>query len=151
MYSHNDLRKAVSVDVQNSNNVLNKYSSGDAGHDPIYIVRLAEMYLISAEGQGFPKGVERLNELRRFRGIDNVYPTSQEEFIDAVLEERRLEFFGEGFRWFDLVRTGRYGQTVGVDHKYTVLPIPSRELILNKHLVQHPLWKGVEIKEEEQS
>lgn len=145
MYSYEDSRRTVSVDVQVSNNVLNKYCGGDAGHDPIYIVRLAEMYLISAECQGFPDGLERLNSLRRFRGLGDVQPASQEEFIDAVLEERRLELFGEGFRWFDLVRTGRYEKTVGVDTRFTVLPIPSRELILNKLLVQHPLWEGADI------
>lgn len=67
-------------------------------------------------------------------------PSTEDAFLDAVLKERRLELFGEGFRWFDLVRTGKYEQMVGVDHKYTVLPIPSRELTLNKLLKQHPLW-----------
>ena len=113
---------------------------GDAGHDPIYITRLAEMYLISAESKGLALGIDRLNELRRFRGLPDVHPATEEAFLDAVLNERRLELFGEGFRWFDLVRTGKYEQTVGVDAKYTVQPIPSRELTLNKLLKQHPLW-----------
>lgn len=140
MYGPTDTRKAVSVDFQGSNPVLNKYCGGDAGRDPLYIVRLAEMYLISSEGQGYPDGLARLNELRVHRGLSPAAPASQEEFIDAVLEERRLELFGEGFRWFDLVRTGRYEETVGVDSRYTVLPIPARELTLNKKLKQHPLW-----------
>lgn len=143
MFSYSDKRRSVSVDVQNSNNVLNKYCCGDAGHDPIYIVRLGEMYLISAEGKGLAGGgLERLNELRRFRGLGDAAPTTEEEFLDAVLEERRMELFGEGFRWFDLVRTGKYEATVGVESKYTVMPVPSRELILNKLLEQHPLWKS---------
>lgn len=140
MYGPDDSRKSVSVDYQGSNPVLNKYCSGDAGHDPLYIVRLAEMYLISAEGQGYPEGLGRLNELRVHRGLSPAAPASEEEFLDAVLDERRLELFGEGFRWFDLVRTGRYEKTVSVDSRYTVLPIPARELTLNKRLKQHPLW-----------
>jgi hypothetical protein len=140
MYLYTDNRRACSVDVQGSNNVLNKYPSGDAGQDPIYITRLAEMYLISAEGQGLANGLHRLNELREFRGLTDVHPATEDEFIDAILNERRLEFFGEGFRWFDLVRTGRYESTVGVAKKYTVMPIPSRELTLNKKLKQNPLW-----------
>ena len=140
MFEHIDKRRTVSVDIQGSNNVVNKYCKGDAGHDPIYITRLAEMYLISAEGKGLARGIDRLNELRRFRGLGDVAPSTEDAFLDAVLKERRLELFGEGFRWFDLVRTGKYEQMVGVDHKYTVLPIPSRELTLNKLLKQHPLW-----------
>lgn len=140
MYSHQDRRRSISVDIQGSNNVLNKYCSGDAGLDPLYIIRLSEMYLISAEGRGLSGGLDRLNELRAFRGLPAVHPESEEDFLDAVLEERRLELFGEGFRWFDLVRTGRYEDTVGLDARYTVLPIPSRELTLNKKLKQHPLW-----------
>ena len=140
MYGPDDSRKSVSVDYQGSNPVLNKYCSGDAGHDPLYIVRLAEMYLISAEGQGYPEGLGRLNELRVHRGLSPAAPASEEEFLDAVLDERRLELFGEGFRWFDLVRTGRYEKTVSVDSRDTVLPIPARELTLNKRLKQHPLW-----------
>ncbi|MBP5637068.1 MAG: RagB/SusD family nutrient uptake outer membrane protein [Bacteroidales bacterium] len=140
MFQHIDKRRTVSVDIQGSNNVVNKYCQGDAGHDPIYITRLAEMYLISAECKGLALGIDRLNELRRFRGLPNVAPATEAAFQDAVLNERRLELFGEGFRWFDLVRTGKYEQVVGVDTKFTVFPIPSRELTLNKLLKQNPLW-----------
>ena len=142
MYQESDKRKDISIGYQGSNPVLNKYSSGDAGRDPIYIVRLSEMYLISAECLGLHDGLNRLNELRQFRGIDKLNPSNEEEFLDAILNERRLEFFGEGFRWFDLVRCGKYESTVGVDSKYTILPIPARELSLNSNLRQHPLWQA---------
>lgn len=142
MYSDNDLRKDISVSYQGTNPVLNKYCSGDAGQDPIYIVRLAEMYLISAECQGLENGLDRLNELRRYRGLENVNPSDEEAFLDAILQERRLELFGEGFRWYDLVRSGKFQSVVGVDEKYTILPIPARELSLNKNLHQHPLWQA---------
>ena len=100
------------------------------------------MYLISAECLGLHDGLNRLNELRQFRGIDRLNPSNEEEFLDAILNERRLEFFGEGFRWFDLIRCGKYESTVGVDSKYTILPIPARELSLNSNLRQHPLWQA---------
>ena len=142
MYQESDKRKDISIGYQGNNPVLNKYSSGDAGRDPIYIIRLSEMYLISAECMGLHDGLNRLNELRQFRGIDRLNPSNEEEFLDAILNERRLEFFGEGFRWFDLVRCGKYESTVGVDSKYTILPIPARELSLNSNLRQHPLWQA---------
>ena len=150
MFQHIDKRRTVSVDIQGSNNVVNKYCMGDAGHDPIYITRLAEMYLISAEGKGLALGIDRLNELRRFRGLPDVSPANEDAFLDAVLNERRLELFGEGFRWFDLVRTGKYEKVVGVDHKYSVQPIPSRELTLNKLLKQNPLWVATPNNNEEE-
>ena len=142
MFVHYDKRTPYSVSIQGSNNVVNKYYQGDAGQDPIYITLLGEMYLISAEGQGLARGIDRLNQLRRFRGLEDVHPGSESSFLNAVLNERRLELFGEGFRWYDLVRTGKFESTVGVETKYTVLPIPSRELTLNKALEQHPLWKA---------
>ncbi len=142
MYSETDSRKEISIAMQGNNEVMNKYCGGDAGTDPIYIVRLAEMYLISAECQGLEKGLQRLNELRIFRGLEPVYPSDEEEFLDTILHERRLELFGEGFRWYDLVRTGRYEEAAGVGKKYTVLPVPARELSLNGNLRQHPLWSS---------
>ena len=142
MYVEGDLRKDISVAYQGNNPVLNKFCAGDAGRDPIYIVRLAEMYLISAECQGLEKGLDRLNELRVFRGLDTLNPSDEDAFLDAVLEERRLELFGEGFRWFDLVRCGKYESMVGVDEKYSVLPIPAREISLNDNLHQHLLWQA---------
>ena len=33
---------------------------------------------------------------------------SVEELVDYILEEKRIEMVGEGKRWFDLVRTGRW-------------------------------------------
>ena len=101
MFVHYDKRTPYSVDIQGSNNVVNKYYQGDAGQDPIYITRLAEMYLISAEAKGLARGIDRLNDLRRFRGLQDVHPGNESAFLDAVLKERRLELFGEGFRWYD--------------------------------------------------
>ena len=141
MFVPNDDRTECSVDMQGTNKVVNKYCSGEAGRDPIYIARLAEMYLISAECNGLSKGgLNRLNELRSFRGLQSVSPATEEAFLDAVLNERRLELFGEGFRWFDLVRTGKLESTVNLDRKYTKFPIPTRDLKLNSLLVQNPLW-----------
>lgn len=145
MFVPNDERTAYSVDMQGTNNVVNKYCSGEAGTDPLYITRLGEMYLISAECNGLAKGgLQRLNELRTFRGLPAVSPATDEAFLDAVLNERRLELFGEGFRWFDLVRTGRLETTVSLAEKYTRFPIPTRDLGLNPLLEQNPLWKSSE-------
>ena len=142
MFIPNDSRTGCSVDMQGTNNVVNKYCSGEAGRDPIYVTRLAEMYLISAECNGLAKGgLNRLNELRSFRGLPAVSPATEEASLDAVLNERRLELFGEGFRWFDLVRTGKLESTVDLEKKYTRFPVPTRDIKLNSLLKQNPMWE----------
>ena len=144
LFTDNDKRKSISITVDGSETVLNKYINKSSS-DPIIISRLAEMYLISAEGKGLVGGgLSRLNELRRARGLQDLSPApkNEEEFIDAILAERRLEVLGEGFRWYDLVRTGRYMKTTGLPEKYTVFPIPQRQLDLNTvNLQQNELWK----------
>ena len=60
----------------------------------------------------------------------------------VVLDGETFELFGEGFRWFDLVRTGRLGETMPLEEKYTRFPIPARDLGLNQLLEQNPLWKA---------
>lgn len=140
LFTSRDKRTGVSIANQESNIVLNKYDSSNSSTDPIIVIRLAEMYLISAEAQGLEKGLPRLNELRAKRGIGPVDPQTEAEFIDAVLAERRMELLGEGFRWFDLVRLGKLCQTVGVAEKYNRMPIPDRELGLNPLLEQNSHW-----------
>lgn len=138
-----DKRRDVTIGREGNQDILFKYLNKNTS-DPIIVFRLAEMYLISAEGKGIAGGgLQRLNELRAFRGLPAVTPApaTEEEFVDAVLAERRLEFLGEGFRWFDLVRTGRYEAATGLETKYTVFPIPLRELELNENLEQNELWK----------
>ena len=36
--------------------------------------------------------------------------------IDFILDERSREFWGEGYRWFDLVRTQKWGERAGTYH-----------------------------------
>lgn len=144
MFDPGDKRKNISISVQATNNVLNKYSSGETGTDLIIITRLAEMYLISAEAQGLVNGLSRLNELRAFRGLGPVNPANETEFMDAILRERNFEFLGEGFRWFDLVRTGRMETELNMDSKFNKLPVPSKELELNELMEQNDYWKSAE-------
>jgi hypothetical protein len=142
MYAMEDLRKDISVAQQGSNDVINKYPGGELSSDPLPIVRLAEMYLISAECYGrSSNGLARLNELREKRGLLALpMPADDEAFLSAVLEERRKEFLAENHRWFDLVRTKRFESTLSLEHKYSRFPIPSREISLNDLLHQNSWW-----------
>ena len=142
MYATEDLRKDISVALQGSNNVINKYPGGELNSDPLPIVRLAEMYFISAECYGRSlNSLNRLNELREKRGLLALpMPADDEAFLSAVLEERRLELLAENHRWFDLVRTKRFESALSLEHKYNRFPIPSREISLNGLLRQNSWW-----------
>ena len=140
MFEPDDKRTAISIDMQETNEVINKYPGGEVTTDPIIITRLGEMYLISAEAQGLSKGLTRLNELRNFRGLPSVHPATEEDFIDAILNERHTELLAEGFRWFDLVRLNRLESDLGFERKYNKLPIPAKERSLNKLLNQNSYW-----------
>ncbi|MFC5048791.1 RagB/SusD family nutrient uptake outer membrane protein [Aquimarina hainanensis] len=131
MFSDQDLRKNASITTFNSQNIVNKYS--ESRNMPVVVSRMAEMYLISAEAQGFPSGMARLNQLRNIRGLaSHTTITDQEGFIDAILDERQKEFYAEGFYWYDLVRTNKALERLEnvTEQNQLLLPIPQREIDL---------------------
>ncbi|MDM1296217.1 RagB/SusD family nutrient uptake outer membrane protein [Sphingobacterium sp. N143] len=85
---------------------------------PVYLTmyRLSDIYLLYAEalnGLGDKaNAVKYLNFVRK-RAQVAVYDVNDPQLATAqqvetaILKERQLELFGEGKRWFDLVRTGR--------------------------------------------
>jgi hypothetical protein len=102
-----------------------------------YIIRLADTYLMEAEALGSGARAQALLDAVRTRvGLPSVPVTLQ-----AIKNERRMEFAGEGLRFFDLVRWGdaatvlaNRGFNAGIDE---VFPIPTRELQGTK-LKQNP-------------
>lgn len=138
MFESTDKRKAISVDNVAGNNVINKYPGGQGGRDPVIISRLGEMYLISAEAQGRVNGLVRLNELRAFRGLTPASPASDDDYINAILSERRKELLAENFMYVDLIRTGKARSVLGILPHQVLLPIPNSELRVNPALIQNP-------------
>jgi hypothetical protein len=74
--------------------------------------RLAEMYLIRAEARARQNNLAGaaadLNLIRTRAGLANTSAAAQNDLIEAVIKERRVELFHENAsRWFDLVRTGK--------------------------------------------
>lgn len=137
LFENGDKRAAMSIDIIGSDPIINKYPSGQSGTDPIIVTRLAEMYLISAEAQGL-NGLPRLNELRAARGLPAVNPTTEADYTDAVLLERRRELLAEGFRWYDLVRLNKAKTVLGISDAQLKLPIPESEMALNGLLEPNP-------------
>ncbi len=138
-YDNADKRRNRTVLLDGGYYRLNKYPTGQAGTDPVIISRLAEMYLISAEAQGYPNGVARLNELRAERGLGPADVANGAGLIEAVLAERRLELMGENHMYYDYVRTGKAIEKLGIKEFQLMFPIPDSEITLSrKTLDQNP-------------
>lgn len=108
------------------------------------VFRLAEQYLIRAEAraqQGDLIGAkEDLNKIRNTAGLAGTTALSQQEILNAILQERKVEFFTEhGHRFFDLKRANRLDEVLspvkaGWNATDRLLPLPESELILNPNL-----------------
>lgn len=129
--------------------------------DNSQVLRLAEQYLIRAEARAekvsadLAGAVDDLNAVRNRAGISDFSSTDKQAILDAILQERKLEFVGEGHRWFDVIRKGKAMETFknivrtkGSLPSYSlasedlqVLPFPTRELNANKNLEQNAAYK----------
>ncbi|MBO9572400.1 MAG: RagB/SusD family nutrient uptake outer membrane protein [Chitinophagaceae bacterium] len=122
----------------------NRYraAQGSSNDDNYAVLRLAEMYLIRAEARAnqdnIEDGADDLDQIRNRAGLGNTTANTKETLLQAIEDERRVEFAFEPFRWFDLIRTGRAGAVLGVDDatKY-VFPLPASEVLTNKNLKQN--------------
>jgi hypothetical protein len=110
------------------------------------LIRYADVLLFAAEALNENgKSSEALTYLNMVRararqGNPNILPditvTNQAQLRDIIFNERRHELGLEGFRFWDLVRTGRAPAVLGplgfVTGKNEVLPIPQSEIDLSQ-------------------
>src|SRR5690606_24698366 len=107
-------------------------------------IRIAELYLIRAEAyaelEEYTLAVDDLNKVReRALLVDRSYTTSKTDVLLWIEDERRLEFAFEAHRWFDLVRTGRAQQVLGITEAFRLLlPIPYSQILADPALTQNP-------------
>lgn len=124
-----------------------KYKAlGNTGSSIEYsiVLRLAEQYLIRAEARAqqgeLTAAKDDLNKVRLRGGLANTTAVTAEELVEAVLQERRVEFFTEyGHRFFDLKRTGRLDAILtpvkaGWNTTDRLWPLPETELLVNPNL-----------------
>ena len=139
----------------------------DLGSRDAFVIRLAEMYLIAAEGYMMAgqagTAIQKLNALRTARAIagkSNVLTPGEEAFVSAknikvVLDERARELCGEQQRWFDLKRTGKlvemvtqYNGTAAVNiksfHLQRPIPQPQMDAVSNRTATESPdgFWQN---------
>lgn len=114
------------------------------GADPTYVIRIAELYLIRAEAyaelEEYNLALADLNKIRKRALLpDLLLSTSKSDLLLWIENERRLEFAFEAHRWFDLVRTGRAQQVLGINESFRLLlPIPYSQVLADPALKQNP-------------
>ncbi|OIN59309.1 RagB/SusD family nutrient uptake outer membrane protein [Arsenicibacter rosenii] len=113
---------------------VNKYGN-------IQVLRLAEMYLTRAEAN-FQNGssigatpLADINLIRSRAGLGAL--TSAQLNLNAILKERRLELAFEGTQIHDIKRTRRSIGNIRYNADRLVYPIPQREILANKSLIQN--------------
>lgn len=138
VFDPDDVRKDISVKMAGTAPYAVKSNDVASGTDPVYVLRLAEMYLIRAEAlilqQGNIENIQSdINIIRQRANLPPVSMTSYSSLMQEVEDQRLKEFAFEGHRWFDLVRTNR---AIEVLEKVTssnqyIFPIPDAELNAN--------------------
>jgi starch-binding outer membrane protein, SusD/RagB family len=141
-YTGHSFRKYVAIDycvyATNRNSGIN-----------YHIMRLADVYLMYAEVMNNlgnnTVAAEYMNKIRRrANGFDPNVPQASVDFAgaggtslrDAIREERFLELFGEGHRWYDIVRWKIVEEEV---KKYNVMRVTQGEIIYNNKDYYYPI------------
>lgn len=113
------------------------------------VLRLTEQFLIRAEAKAqmgdLIGALQDLNRVRNRAGLNDFTSIAQHDILEAILNERRNEFFTEyGHRFFDLKRFEKLDQVLngskpGWNTTDKLLPIPQTELSVNPNLLpQNP-------------
>ena len=127
----------------------NRILVDDGGDNNVIVFRYADVILSLAEAlnaKGYVadgEAFDLVNQIRTRAGLPSLTSatiTNQQEFTEALLKERRHEFFYENHRWFDLKRLGDpvqvmnnhfagfVGINVTIDQNDLLLPIPLDQL-----------------------
>lgn len=152
LFDDDDVRKELitkGLGARSDNNQMTKFfsRSGELNLDNIPIIRVSELYLNRAEAYSRIAGKEDdaiadVNIIRERAGLSPVSGLSEENLLDEILKQRRLELGFEGHNFFDYKRLGmdivKPGGKVFPFSDYRVLArIPWREFNANKSLRQN--------------
>jgi tetratricopeptide (TPR) repeat protein len=112
--------------------------------NPTYLFRIAEQYLIRAEARAKksnPDLTGALSDLNAVRARAKTTLSSASTTGQVILDienERRAELAFEPHRWFDLVRTARAGDVLGVtDKNKWIFPFPYNDVQADPNLNQN--------------
>lgn len=95
------------------------------------VIRYADVLLMLSEALNengkTTEALGYLNQVRKRAGLGDFINLTKNDTREKIYLERRFEFYLEGHRWFDLVRTGRALsalESLGMQPYMTVFPIP---------------------------
>lgn len=110
-----------------------------------YVLRYADVILMYAEALNesgrSAEAITELNKVRRRAGLTDVAGLNQATLRTAILDERRKELAFEGWRWYDLKRTGQLVALAGqhnprargrITANNNLMPIPLDEINNNE-------------------
>lgn len=121
-----------------------KFNEAQSARD-VFVIRLAEMYLIAAEAQmklgNTQAAADNINILRTRAAKPGRVATMQvlpaQITLDFILDERARELCGEQLRWYDLKRTGKLVErikaynpdnAVSIQPFHVLRPIPQTQI-----------------------
>lgn len=156
-FAENDIRRTAWFTEDGSKNDKYNLMSDYESSGCIMPYRLADMYLIKAEAlarQGNTSEARTvLQEFCNARYTSEVeLPTSADELIQTIQDERFREFYMEGeLVWLDMKRfgvsmkrtiSGEKSTLESNDFRYA-FPIPASEMEYNHAMVQNPGWEDI--------
>jgi hypothetical protein len=141
-----DARRDASIGIDASGRrYCNKYFRIALGDDNVIVLRLPEMYLIRAEANarlGADPTLVRddIDVVRNRAGLADLPTTitTEADLLNAILQERRVEYAFEGHRFWDLRRIGVAQTVLGLTADRLLYPIPQAERDVNPNLTQNP-------------
>ncbi|MNY38471.1 SusD family protein [compost metagenome] len=135
---------------------MNKMRLTD-GNQNFYILRFSDILLLKAEADihlgNFSEAQTLINQVRSRVALNPITITSEDDGINNVLSERKLELAFEGHRWFDLKRTGKaisilsqqkngngtiLPYAANINQNRLLWPIPQAQMDKNQNLTQNP-------------
>jgi hypothetical protein len=149
-YAAGDKRKDNYVKLSSAgtpyNNKLKKTAAptppADGGSNTV-VLRYADVLLMQAEienelGNTLTTAKPALDKVRNRAGLAPATAVTQADLRDAIELERRLELIGEGYRWLDLLRTGKAISTMNawfisqnkpttVTSQFLLMPVPQNQ------------------------
>ncbi|SEK40057.1 RagB/SusD family nutrient uptake outer membrane protein [Parapedobacter koreensis] len=130
------------IATRGSDTYGNLYHTTSPNINPAYVIRIADLYLIRAEARvrkatpDYAGAIADLNAVRS-RADAELFPTGNIDraaILQAIWDERRLEFAFEADRWYDLVRTEQAETELGVSRNFWLFPIPQADVLADPDL-----------------
>ena len=158
-----DIRRDAQLEFVNGQYLNKKWDFGliAGGYwvGDFVVIRFTDVQLLYAEaismnsGSAQQQSLDLINETRNRAGLTNDIVLTDvptlDDFVEAVLVERRAEFVFENQRYADLKRHGKLVEKLNAigynfSENFNRIPIPSNEIDkMNGVLVQNPGYEGL--------